>query len=138
DAVERGEVELDQPVADLLPDDVSVPERDGRQITLLDLATYRSGLPRLPDNLEPADPAQPYADYSAEDLHDFLSEYELQRDIGAAYEYSNLGVGLLGHVLALNAGMDYETLLRERILDPLGMDDTMLAIPEDMEDRFAT
>jgi serine-type D-Ala-D-Ala carboxypeptidase/endopeptidase len=137
DAVERGEVALDTPVVDLLPGGVTMPEEEGRQITLLDLATYRSGLPRLPDNFDPADPTQPYADYTAEDLHAFLSGYELQRGIDETYEYSNLGAGLLGHVLALNAGMEYEALLRERVLDPLGMDDTMLVVPEDMQDRLA-
>lgn len=137
DAVERGEVALDQPVAELLPEGVTMPERDGRQITLLDLATYRSGLPRLPDNFDPADIDDPYADYTADDLHAFLSGYALERGIDEAYEYSNLGVGLLGHALALNAGTDYGTLLRERILDPLGMDDTMLVVPEAMSDRYA-
>ncbi len=137
DAVERGEVSLDQPVAELLPEGVTVPEQDGRQITLLDLATYSSGLPRLPDNIDPADPADPYADYTADDLYAFLSGYTLERGIGEAYEYSNLGVGLLGHALAVNAGTDYETLLRERILDPLDMDDTVLVVPEEMQERFA-
>ncbi|WP_196257985.1 serine hydrolase [Pelagibacterium limicola] len=137
DAVERGEVTLDQPVADFLPEGVTMPERDGQQITLFDLATYSSGLPRLPDNIDPADPADPYADYTADNLHGFLSSYELARGIGEAYEYSNVGAGLLGHVLALNAGTDYETLLRERILEPLGMNDTVVVVPEAMEERFA-
>lgn len=138
DAVERGEVRLDQPVAELLPEGVTMPERDGRAITLLDLATYRSGLPRLPDNFDPADLDDPYADYTADDLYAFLSSYELERDIDEAYEYSNLGVGLLGHVLALNAGELYETLLRERVLEPLEMNDTVLAVPEELAGRYAT
>lgn len=138
DAVERGEVMLDQPVGELLPEGVSMPGRNERQITLLDLATYRSGLPRLPSNLASTDPEQPYRDYAADDLHEFLSGYELERDIDEAYEYSNLGIGLLGHVLALNAGTDYESLLRERVLEPLEMNDTFLAVPDEMADRFAT
>lgn len=137
DAVERGEVRLDQSVAELLPEGVTMPERDGQEITLLDLATYRSGLPRLPDNFAPQDVDNPYADYTADDLYAFLSGHELERGIDEAYEYSNLGVGLLGHVLALNAGTDYATLLKERILDPLGMDDTMFAVPEEFSDRYA-
>ena len=137
DAVERGEVRLDQSVAELLPEGVTMPERDGQEITLLDLATYRSGLPRLPDNFAPQDVDNPYADYTADDLYACLSGHELERGIDEAYEYSNLGVGLLGHVLALNAGTDYATLLKERILDPLGMDDTMFAVPEEFSDRYA-
>ena len=63
DMVVRGEVRLDDPVAKFLPKTVRVPGRDGREITLLDLSNQVSGLPRLPDNLKPADPGDPYADY---------------------------------------------------------------------------
>ena len=114
-----------------------MPERGGRQITLQDLATHTSGLPRLPSNLAPKDPANPYADYSVEQLYQFLSSYQLTRDIGSQYEYSNLGGGLLGHVLARRAGMDYETLVRSRICEPLGMKSTGIALSAEMKARFA-
>lgn len=136
--VARGEVRLDEPVRAFLPDSVRVPSRGGREITLLDLATATSGLPRLPGNLSPADPANPYADYEARDLYAFLSGYTLPRDPGAAYEYSNLGMGLLGHLLALRAGKSYEALVTERILAPLGMRDTRLAPTPAMRERLAT
>ena len=84
DAVERGEVALTDPVAKFLPAKVKMPERGGRAITLQDLATHTSGLPRLPTNFAPKDPANPYADYSFENLYTFLSGYQLTRDIGAA------------------------------------------------------
>lgn len=126
-AVRRGEVSLDDPVADYLPDSVTVPSRDGRAITLLDLATHRSGLPSLPTNYIPGDLGDPYADYTLEVLYDFLSTYELPREPGAEAEYSNLGFGLLGHALARAAGTTYRELLRARILDPLGMDHTAYA-----------
>ena len=71
---------------------------------LEDLSTQSSGLPRMPSNFTPKDNSNPYADYSVEQLYQFLSGYQLTRDIGAQYEYSNLGVGLLGHVLTLRAG----------------------------------
>src|SRR5204862_3607331 len=103
-----------------LPADGKVPERGGKKITLQDLATHTSGLPRLPSNLAPKDPSDPYADYSVRQLYEFLSSYELPRDIGARYEYSNLGAGLLGHALARRAGMDYEALVRARNTEPLG------------------
>ena len=121
DMVERGEVKLDDPVSKFLPASVTVPSRNGRQITLLDLSMQISGLPRLPTNMKPADPANPYVDYDAAKLYEFLSGYKLQRDIGEKYEYSNLGVGLLGHALSLKAGMSYEQLVKKRILEPLGM-----------------
>jgi D-alanyl-D-alanine-carboxypeptidase/D-alanyl-D-alanine-endopeptidase len=137
DMVQRGEVALTDPVAKYLPPGVKMPERGGRQITLQDLATHTSGLPRLPSNLNPKDPANPYADYTVEQLYEFLSSYQLTRDIGSQYEYSNLSGGLLGHVLALRAGMNYEQLLRSRILDPLGMNRTGITLTKDMKARLA-
>jgi CubicO group peptidase (beta-lactamase class C family) len=116
---------------------VKVPSRNGRQITLLDLSMQVSGLPRLPDNLKPADPANPYVDYDAAKLYDFLSRYTLTRDPGEKYEYSNLAVGLLGHALALKAGISYEELLRRRIFDPLGMRSTSMMLSEAQKNRLA-
>jgi D-alanyl-D-alanine-carboxypeptidase/D-alanyl-D-alanine-endopeptidase len=120
DMVDRGEVKLTDPVSKYLPANVKMPSRNGREITLLDLATHRSALPRMPANMQTT-PSNPYPDYSIEDLYAFLSQHELRRDIESEYEYSNIGVALLGHVLSLAAGKEYEQLLRERILDPLGM-----------------
>jgi len=137
DMIEKGEVKPDDPVAKFLPATVKVPSRNGRQITLLDLSMQVSGLPRLPDNLKPADPANPYADYDAAKLYDFLSRYTLTRDPGEKYEYSNLAVGLLGHALALKAGMSYEELLRRRIFDPLGMRSTSITLSEAQKKRLA-
>ena len=90
-------------------------------------------MPRLPTNLSPSDIANPYADYTTENLYAFLSGYELTRDIGSEHEYSNLGVGLLGHVLALAGGSSYEDLVRERILKPLGMSKTGITLDEEMQ-----
>ena len=95
DMVNRGEVALAEPIAKFLPKTVKVPERNGKQITLQDLATHKSALPRLPTNLQPKDPTNPYADYTVDNLYAFLNSHTLTRDIGAQEEYSNLGVGLL-------------------------------------------
>ena len=111
DMVRKGEVALEDPVAKYLPDTVKIPARNGRQITLLDLATQSSGLPRMPTNFTPKDPANPYADYTIRQLYDFLSGYQLPRDPGERYEYSNLGFALLGHALALRAGQPWEQLV---------------------------
>jgi len=137
DMVQRGEVALTDPIAKYLPADVKVPQRDGRSITLVDLSTHTSGLPRLPTNLRPKDPANPYADYTAKQLYEFLSNYQLPRDIGSKFEYSNLGGGLLGHVLALRAGTDYEALVRARITGPLGMTSTAITLSPEMKTRLA-
>lgn len=137
DMVSRGEVRLEDPVATFLPATVTIPSRNGRQITLLDLATQTSGLPRLPGNLAPRDSSNPYADYTVRQLYDFLSGYTLPRDVGATYEYSNLGLGLLGHALALKAGMSYEELVRRRILVPLGMRETAITLTPALRARLA-
>jgi D-alanyl-D-alanine-carboxypeptidase/D-alanyl-D-alanine-endopeptidase len=128
DMVVRGEVRLEDPVAALLPPGTRVPAGPDRQITLVDLATHFSGLPRLPNNLSPRDINNPYVDYTPEKLYAFLAAHELRRAIGASFEYSNLGAGLLGHALALRAGTDYETLVRRRVLEPLGMRDTKITL----------
>ncbi len=138
DMVERGEVSLSDPISKYLPKTVKTPTRDGKEITLLDLATQTSGLPRLPTNFKPKDAQNPYADYSVDQLYTFLSSYTLTRAIGEKYEYSNVGVGLLGHILALRAGSDYETLVRKRICQPLKMDDTKISLTPELQARLTT
>jgi serine-type D-Ala-D-Ala carboxypeptidase/endopeptidase len=138
DMVERGEVALSDPVATCLPAQVTVPQRNEQQITLHDLATHTSGLPRLPSNLKPKDLSNPYADYTAEQLYEFLSTYALTRDVGSQVEYSNLGFGLLGHALEQRVGMDYESLVRTRIADRLGMSSTGIALSPDTKARLAS
>lgn len=123
DAIERGLVKLDDPVAKHLPATVTVPARNGRQITLLDLATHRSSLTRMPTNMKP-DGANPYPPYTIPEMYAFLSGHTLRRDIGSEYEYSNIAVALLGHVLERVNGKPYEELVQERILRPLGMTTT--------------
>jgi CubicO group peptidase (beta-lactamase class C family) len=93
--VERGEVNLNDPISKYLPGTVKTPTRDGKEITLLDLATQTSGLPRLPTNFAPKDPKNPYADYSVDQLYSFLSGYTLTRGIGEKY-IANLASVLLG------------------------------------------
>jgi CubicO group peptidase (beta-lactamase class C family) len=134
--VTRGEVALDDPVSKFLPGTVKMPDRNGKQITLLDLATYTSGLPRIPDGI-PASGDNPYAAYTVEQLYAFLSSYTLHYDPGTHYEYSNLGFGLLGHALALRAGNSYEDLLVSRVCEPLGLRDTCISLSNSMRERLA-
>jgi len=134
--VTRGEVALDDPVSKFLPGTVKMPDRNGKQITLLDLATYTSGLPRIPDGI-PASGDNPYAAYTVEQLYAFLSSYTLHYDPGTHYEYSNLGFGLLGHALALRAGSSYEDLLVSRVCEPLGLRDTCISLSNSMRERLA-
>jgi CubicO group peptidase (beta-lactamase class C family) len=137
DMAARGEVDLARPVQHYAPAGLTMPTRGGREITLTDLACHQSGLPRLPDNLKLDDPVNPYARFSVADMYEFLAGYRLPREIGCVYEYSNLGMGLLGHVLAARAGVDYQTLVRHRILDPLGMTMTGIALSPAMKANLA-
>jgi D-alanyl-D-alanine-carboxypeptidase/D-alanyl-D-alanine-endopeptidase len=130
-------VSLDDPVQKFLPATVRVPTRNGKQITLGMLSVQNSGLPRLPNNLRPKDVTNPYADYTVQHLYDFLSSYTLPRDPGEQFEYSNLGVGLLGHALSLAAGTSYEALVRERILSPLRMTNSAITLSPWMTSHLA-
>jgi len=137
EAVSRNEVKLDDSISKFLPASVKTPERNGRQIALLDLATHSSALARMPDNMAPKDAENPYADYTVKQMYDFLSDFKPVRDIGAKYEYSNLGAGLLGHILALKAGTNYEVLVLERICRPLAMTNTLITLSPALKKRLA-
>ena len=135
--VRRGEAALDEPVQALLPAGVRVPKRNGRSITLHDLATQTSGLPPVPENFVVADSRNPYLSYSVDDLYRFLSTHELLHRIGVKFRYSDLNAGLLGHALSCRAGLEYERLVRERILAPLGLDSTAIKLSEALAGRLA-
>ncbi|CAN0573748.1 unnamed protein product, partial [Laminaria digitata] len=135
---ESGEVTLDDEVQALLPQQVTVPSRDDQAITLEHLSTHFSGLPRLPTNLAPSDPLNPYADYDTSSLYAFLNGYTLPRVPGASFEYSNLAVGLLGHALTLRAGApSLEALYAARIIAPLGLEDTSITLRTEQTSRLA-
>jgi CubicO group peptidase (beta-lactamase class C family) len=138
DAVVRGEVTLNEPVAKLLGSQVRVPKFEGRPIRLEDLATHTSGLPRLPANLRFINPLNPYAHYQREQLEAFLAEYQLARRPGKEYDYSNFGMGLLGYALAERAGKTYQQLLVERICRPLRLPDTRVNLSKNQQARLAT
>ena len=136
DMVQRGRVVLDDPVQKYLPDLVKAPIAVGAPIGLEHLATHTSGLPRLPDNMKPADPSNPYAGYTVEQMYAFLSGHRLRRAPGQ-YEYSNYGMALLGHLLSRFEGKSYEQQLIDRICNPLDMADTRITLREDQLGRLA-
>jgi D-alanyl-D-alanine-carboxypeptidase/D-alanyl-D-alanine-endopeptidase len=136
DMVQEGLVELDDPLQKFLPEGVQVKGIDSKPITLEHLATHTSGLPRLPNNFRPANPSNPYADYRVEQIYSFLDVVEPSGPPGK-FEYSNFGMGLLGHILALRQDKTYEQLLIDRIARPLGMNDTRIGLDEEQRKRFA-
>ena len=137
DAITQGKVQLDQPAGELLPSGVKMPQHEKLSITLQHLATHVSGLPRLPGNMKMANPNNPYADYTPQQMVAFLSGYRLPRAPGEKSEYSNLGMGLLGHLLALQAEKPYEKLMLDRITKPLGMSSTSITLNKKQQSRLA-
>jgi D-alanyl-D-alanine-carboxypeptidase/D-alanyl-D-alanine-endopeptidase len=125
--VVRGEVKLDDPIAKLLPPGTNVPSFNGHDITIGHIVTHTSGLPAVPADYRPADVNNPYADATERDLLDALAATRLTREPGSKWEYSNFAMILLSYALAKRGGKDYEMLLRERVLGPLGMNETYVA-----------
>ena len=136
DMVEKKEVALADPVAKYLPADAKVPERNGRSIALVDLATHTSGLPFMPENAPPLnDPAA--AKYSAADLKQYVAGFQLKRDIGSEWEYSNIGYWVLSEALSSRAGRDYETLMRNRVIASLKLANTDFSTSTKMKTNLA-
>lgn len=138
DMATQGQVKLDAPVSTCLPESTKVPEHAGRKITFVDLATHTSGLPLRPTNLASQTALNKYADYTVEQLYQGLATFELPRDPGTAFEYSNWGFGLLGNALAHCANKSYETLLTERVTEPLSMRDTTFGPTKATRSRLAS
>ena len=138
DAANRGRVKLDSPVSTCVPDGAKVPQHAGKQITFLDLATHSSGLPLRPANLASQTGLNKYAGYTVEQLYQGLATFELPRDPGSAFEYSNWGFALLGHALGHCAGKSFGALLVERVTGPLGMHDTVYVPSSALRSRLAS
>lgn len=135
--VHEGAVALDDPIAKYLPASFPLQSTATRQITLRQLATHTSGLPRLPSNMKPADPENPYADYTVENLYSYLTDASLTLETVGHYSYSNLGMGLLGHILSLAAGQSWENLVKTKISTPFRMPDTCIALSATQSSRFS-
>jgi len=104
---------------------------------LLDLATHTAGFPVNPDNMSGASVKKQYETHTVEKMYSFLSGYILSRDPGTEFEYSNLGMSLLGHMIALKAGTNFEALVIDRICRPLHMDSTRITLTPELKSRLA-
>lgn len=135
--VDEGAVQLDDPIQQYLPVSLHQSERDGVAPTLLHLANHTSGLPRLPSNMDLSNLANPYKSYDQEKLYQYLGQEQTLESVpGTVNEYSNLGFGLLGHILTLRTGQFYEALIRQRIAEPLGMSHTWVTVPTSLQDQL--
>jgi len=139
DMVKQGLVNLDDPVEKYLPsNNVTVPMYKGHKITLKDLATHTSGLPDFP-----AGWIRNHT-YTTQQVYNFISNTTLTSQPGLKADYSDIGMGLLGHILSLRAGISFDKLVKDRIIGVLdmnrtgtGMNATGISIPEDIKSRFA-
>ena len=135
--VERGDIELTAPLSKFGENYQKIPDT----VTLESLATHTSGLPRLPENGALAareNPDNPYANYTFENLNEYLKNYDgkLEKTAGSI-SYSNLGVGILGNVLAGKFDRSYEEAIVEEICRPLGLKDTRITLTEEQQARLA-
>ena len=130
-----GTVGLTDPLQAYVGEGVTVPTKDGRTLRLIDLVGQTSGLPRelsRPDS----PPEDPFATNTRE-----VQLAEIQKDLylfapGTSAFYSNYGYDLLGTALSNAAGKPYADLLKERVLDPIGMKDTSANPPAEARDRL--
>ncbi|MEI3607774.1 serine hydrolase [Pseudogracilibacillus sp. SE30717A] len=141
--VNEGRITLDDPISAYKPEYKKALTYKGKDVTFRHLATHTSGLPRedmktIRKNIKEDKKRKnnPYKDFSPADLHRFFSNFTLTKDVGKKWAYSNLGVGLLGNTLAEICDMSYENAIKTHILEPLGMNDTMITVKNDQMDRY--
>ncbi len=125
-------------IEDLLPDGLRLRDKAAKPIRMIDLATHRSGLPRMPGNLSPREMADPYPGYSEARMFAFLREWKPSVERGQRFEYSNFGYGLLSIVLSRQLGLSFDEALRRHVLMPLQLDDMRLGRPLPATDDLAT
>lgn len=155
DMVEDGLINLDDPIEKYLPYNMTVPQYKGHKITIEDLATHTSGLSEFPANYctsfqtvnpqNPSDIIQNRLDlmnctkkYTFDQFYQGLSNTTISREPGTKLEYSTFGSALLGNILVSKSNMSsYEELLKKRILNVLGMNDTIINLSEAQKSRLA-
>jgi CubicO group peptidase (beta-lactamase class C family) len=138
--VNQGLIDLRDPIEKYLPQDrVKVPSYNGHKITLENLATHTSGMPDFPIGW-----VRNHS-YSTQQVYDFISNTTLATEPGKKASYSDIGMGLLGHILSIKSGLSFDQLVKDRILTVLGMNSTgmrinatQISVPEGIQSRYAT
>jgi CubicO group peptidase (beta-lactamase class C family) len=131
----KGAIDIDRPFSSMVP--LKLPSFQGQEITWKNLAQHTAGFPRVPTNLKSTDPLQPYQDYDSQQLVEFFEGFELQSKPGIESNYSNLGAGLVGYGLEKIHGKSLESVLKESLLNPLQMENTIIFPDADQEKRIA-
>lgn len=139
DMVNQGLIDSSDPIEQYLPQDkVKVPSYNGHKITLENLATHTSGMPDFPIGW-----VRNHS-YSTQQVYDFISDMTLATEPGKKASYSDIGMGLLGHILSIKSGLSFDQIVKDRILNVLGMNSTgmrinatQVSVPESIQSRYA-
>ncbi|NOK58463.1 MAG: CubicO group peptidase, beta-lactamase class C family [Chloroflexi bacterium AL-W] len=135
DLIFADQARLDESAHDVFPEPNNIP----KEVTLQHLATHTSGLPRLPSNLFWSmlrNVDNPYSNYTQKHLNTYLRRYRHKHKHIGTYQYSNLGAGILGTMLAHQLDISYEEAIRTRISDRLGLDDTRITLSPEQTERL--
>jgi CubicO group peptidase (beta-lactamase class C family) len=136
-------ITLDEPVSIYKPEYRRALSYNGKEVTFRHLSTHRSRLPRedmkkirqrMKEHKDERD--NPYKYFTEGDVHQFFVDFDLKKEIDKKWGYSNIGVGLLGNVLAESLGVTYEEAIQREILDPLGMNDTFIKGTPEQDERY--
>jgi len=133
--VADGTVSLTDPLQTYLDWGVSVPGRDGHVIRLIELATHTSGLPREVER-QPGPADDPFKTLTPEAYAKGLASDPLLFTPGTGALYSNFAFDVLSAALGSAAGKPYADVLKERVLDPIGLKDTVLTLRDGDRDRL--
>jgi CubicO group peptidase (beta-lactamase class C family) len=128
---DEGKLRLDDEISDLLPwFDLKQQFPDSGPITIRSLLTHSSGLPREANFPYWTGPDFPFPESAAikEELHMQETLYQSS----TYFQYSNLGLTLLGDVVEEISGMSYDDYVEQNILKPLGLSNTLTELPEDL------
>lgn len=136
--VTEGRLNLEDSVCDLMPALSKLPS----DMTLLRLATHTAGLPKMPSNIVGSmlrDRRNPYAAYTRDNLLEWLLNYGRKKTRLSTGEirYSNVGMALLGHVLAHKANESYEQAVINRVCAPFGLNDTRITLSPAQKERLS-
>ncbi|TAF33617.1 MAG: class A beta-lactamase-related serine hydrolase [Cytophagales bacterium] len=123
---DREQLALDEKIQSILEDRVRLPA-SAQTTTLRHLATHTAGFPPLPESFlaKMTEETNPYKDLKLSDLYEYLKNCKGKLSEGH-FEYSNFGMGLLGHLLELKTGIHYEQLVKQTLLKELNMNQTVV------------
>ena len=134
-AVNNKEISLDDFALKYMPSGHKTPMFSNENFTIKQLTNHTSGLVRMPGNFSPKNPMNPYADYTQDQLFQYLDTASLLYKPGLKSEYSNLGVALLGNILERQLKTPIEKLWNDRIFKPFGMTETYVTVPQKLTNR---